>query len=82
MKLVKAKKGAFRKYTKHTDLLKLLEDFVAMDCECAEVVGAMEHYSNTNSAQTTLQAAIVRYNFKGIIARTASGRVFLAKTDT
>lgn len=57
-----------------------LIEFINMDTKCAKVTLAPGEYSNSNSAQSTMQNASKRYGFP-IMVRCRKGEIYLIRTD-
>lgn len=66
---------------KPTELLVLLEQFVASGYDVAKIEGGRERYASANSGQTTIKNAITRYKFTGIACISRGGDFYLVKLD-
>lgn len=80
MKLTQYDLSKVRKHYQKSDILKLLEEFVASDMVCARV-DDYDGPSKPDIFASTLRAAIKRYNFGNITATSQGGSVYLIKTN-
>lgn len=65
-------------YLKKSDNLRLIEEFVASDMECAKIEGFTQRTAQICAA--SLQLSIKRYNVGGIQAISRKNEAFLIKT--
>lgn len=74
-------KNELKKNYKRTKLLKILEDFRDMDCDCVKVEGTKDCYKNVSSAMSSFRKAIIYFKMNGIRAMVSGGVLYLVKTE-
>ena len=66
MKLERANKDIVKGY-RRTKVLRVLDDFIESDMDCAKVVYEEGEYVKPGSCSNALSMAIKRYNYGGIV---------------